>query len=199
LCLRSLGVLAPRLEDAQLRDMLQKLCEKCTSSSKKEEEYRDIAVIGLKTVAQSVTDGQADVLIDIVMPTLVASVAAKVGQLVVGMKHLVNQRRQQLAAALIEACFHACKPAAQDSFEVANESMDITVTLLDRFGGVITAKGLQAKLQPALLPLLDDSRTALRKRTITCLCASTSLIQCACRRVPALLFTVQRACLMRKP
>jgi hypothetical protein len=54
---------------------------------------------------------------------------------------------------------------------VANESMDITVTLLDRFGSVITAKGLQAQLQPALLPLLDDPRTALRKRTITCLCA----------------------------
>lgn len=64
-----------------------------------------------------------------------------------------------------------CLVAAQDSFEVANESMDITVTLLDRFGSVITAKGLQAQLQPALLPLLDDPRTALRKRTITCLCA----------------------------
>lgn len=59
----------------------------------------------------------------------------------------------------------------QDSFEVVNESMDIVVTLLDRFGGVITAKGLQAQLQPALLPLLDDSRTALFKRTIICLCA----------------------------
>ena len=75
--LRSLGLLAPHLEDAQLRDMLQKLCEKCTTSSKKEE-HRDIAVIGLKTTAQAVTDSQADVLIDIVMPTLVASVAAKV-------------------------------------------------------------------------------------------------------------------------
>jgi hypothetical protein len=70
--------------------------------------------------------------------------------------------------------------AVQESFEVANESMDITVTLLDRFGGVITAKGLQAKLQPALLPLLDDPRTALRKRTITCLCAALLFMQRAC-------------------
>jgi hypothetical protein len=83
LCWRSLGLLAPRLEDAQLRAMLQKLCEKCTSSSKKEE-HRDIAVIGLKTVAQAITDSQADVLIDIVIPTLVASVAAKVNQHVLG-------------------------------------------------------------------------------------------------------------------
>ena len=72
-----------------------------------------------------------------------------------------------------------CSLAAQDSFEVANESMDITVTLLDRFGSVITAKGLQAQLQPALLPLLDDPRTALRKRTITCLCAA---LQPACSK-----------------
>ncbi len=57
----------------------------------------------------------------------------------------------------------------QDSFESANESMDISVTLLDRFGGVITARRLQAKLQPVLLPLLDDNRTALRKRAIICL------------------------------
>jgi predicted protein tyrosine phosphatase len=78
-----LGLLAPRLEDAQLREMLQKLCEKCTTSSKKEE-HRDIAVIGLKTTAQAVTDSQADVLIDIVMPTLVASVAAKVSSNVPG-------------------------------------------------------------------------------------------------------------------
>ncbi len=60
----------------------------------------------------------------------------------------------------------------QDSFEVSNESMDIAITLLDRFGSVVTQKGLQSRLQPALLPLLDDNRTALRKRAITCLGAS---------------------------
>lgn len=73
---------------------------------------------------------------------------------------------------------HRAPLKVQDSFEVANESMDIAVTLLERFGGVITAKGLQAKLQPALLPLLDDSRTALRKRTITCLCALLLSAKC---------------------
>lgn len=76
-----------------------------------------------------------------------------------------------VAAIFIEIYIRHAR-ATQDSFEVVNESMDIVVTLLDRFGGVITAKGLQAKLQPALLPLLDDQRTALRKRAITCLCAS---------------------------
>ena len=153
--------------------MLQKLCEKCTTSSKKEE-HRDIAVIGLKTTAQAVTDSQADVLIDIVMPTLVASVAAKVSSNVPGIiisKCMCMPASTVLLQPRLASHSRRCALAAQDSFEVANESMDITVTLLDRFGSVITAKGLQAQLQPALLPLLDDPRTALRKRTITCLCA----------------------------
>ena len=58
---------------------------------------------------------------------------------------------------------------------MVNESLDITTTLLERFGGVVTAKGHQAQLQPALLPLLDDRRVALRKRAITALGAATIL------------------------
>lgn len=72
----------PHLEDAQLRDLLQKLCQKCTSSKK--EEHRDIAVIGLKTAAQEVAGIQADVLVDVVVPTLIAGIAAKVSSSVSG-------------------------------------------------------------------------------------------------------------------
>ena len=62
----------------------------------------------------------------------------------------------------------------QDSFEVANESLDIAVTLLERFGGTVTAKGQHQQLLPVLLPLLSDHRVALRKRTIGCLGAPTT-------------------------
>lgn len=61
----------------------------------------------------------------------------------------------------------------QDAFEVVNESLDIAVTLLERFGSSVSAKGYNQQLLPLLLPLLSDHRMALRKRTIACLGASS--------------------------
>lgn len=63
----------------------------------------------------------------------------------------------------------------QDAFEVVNESLDIAVTLLERFGSSVSAKGYNQQLLPLLLPLLSDHRMALRKRTIACLGASSLL------------------------
>lgn len=57
----------------------------------------------------------------------------------------------------------------QDAFEVVNESLDILVTLLERFGGMVTANGHHKRLLQLLLPLLSDHRVALRKRTISCI------------------------------
>ena len=57
----------------------------------------------------------------------------------------------------------------QDAFEVVNESLDILVTLLERFGSIVTASGHHKQLLPLLLPLLSDHRVALRKRAISCI------------------------------
>jgi len=63
------------LEDGQLKELLQTLCAKCTSGKK--EEHRDIAVIGLKTAVAEVAPRQAEVLVDIVVPTLINGIASK--------------------------------------------------------------------------------------------------------------------------
>lgn len=65
----------PHLDDVQLKELLTKLCSKCTSGKK--EEHRDIAVIGLKTTVVEVASKQGDVLVDIVVPTLIDGIGAK--------------------------------------------------------------------------------------------------------------------------
>ncbi|KAK9816878.1 hypothetical protein WJX72_006469 [[Myrmecia] bisecta] len=55
----------------------------------------------------------------------------------------------------------------KDSFDVVNESLDITNEVINKFGGLI--KSDHAKLKDSLLPQLDETRAGLRKRAIHCL------------------------------
>ena len=75
---RSGGVLVRALDEAQLKLLLEQLCERCTRAGKKGER-RDIAAIGLKTVVGEISDDkQAATLVDVVTPTLIKGIASKV-------------------------------------------------------------------------------------------------------------------------
>lgn len=72
------GLLVQALADAQLKLLLQHLCKRCTRVGKKVER-RDIATIALKTVLEQISDGgQAAILVDVVMPSLITGIDTKV-------------------------------------------------------------------------------------------------------------------------
>lgn len=66
------------LDEVQLRSLLQQLCERCTRAGKKVER-RDIATIALKTVLEQISaDAQVSILVDVVAPSMVKGIGAKV-------------------------------------------------------------------------------------------------------------------------
>jgi len=59
--------------------------------------------------------------------------------------------------------------ATKDNYEVAGDSLDILGEVLTKFGGLVGAE--HVRIRTTLAPLLDDGRTALRKRALHCLAA----------------------------
>ncbi|KAI8803214.1 armadillo-type protein [Cladochytrium replicatum] len=121
---KCLASLARRVRDAQLEEILQKLC---LLLAQKQEELRDIAGVGLKAVIAELPQSAAP-SIKLLIPRLVIQL----------------------------------KP---DSHEVTLATLDILCEVLTRFGPVLsTSPQLQSSLQSALLPLLNHTRLAVRKR-----------------------------------
>lgn len=50
---------------------------------------------------------------------------------------------------------------------MAGDSLDILGEVLSKFGGLVSAE--HARVRTAVVPLLDDSRSSLRKRALQCL------------------------------
>jgi hypothetical protein len=55
----------------------------------------------------------------------------------------------------------------QSHFEITNASLEVLNEALSKFGGLMTES--HAMLRDALLPVLEESRSGLRKRAVHCM------------------------------
>ena len=122
----------------------------------KNEQERDIASIGLKTVVAEVPTGIAKSVVKRVTPTLISGLSATV------------HRRPQFGTFFSnQVNLHALTPGIVQEVDVVNASLEILNDLLNKFGGLMA--GDHARLRDSLLPLLEDNRAGVKKRAIHCL------------------------------
>ncbi|TPX40273.1 hypothetical protein SeLEV6574_g06705 [Synchytrium endobioticum] len=133
--IKCLGPMVKKIREAQLSDTITKLCDLMQDSK---EETKDIASIGLKTVVLEISGASA------AAPAIVKKLLVR----------LITQLRS-------------------DTREVSLDTLDIMSEVLSRFSHLITPQDmypaahtpLQRSIQDTLLPLLNHSRPAVRKRT----------------------------------
>ena len=124
----------------------------------KNEQERDIASIGLKTVVAEVPTGIAKSIVKRVTPTLISGLSSTVTP------HLPPQLGTFFSNL---PDLHALTLVIVQEVDVVNASLEILNELLNKFGGLMA--GDHARLRDTILPLLEDNRAGVKKRAIHCL------------------------------
>ena len=141
----SLGLLVNRVAEVQVGHMIHVLCQNLLSSKK--EQKRDVASIGLKAVISEISGGS------------------------LGLVAIKN----------VAPCMIGGVKDSNNSFDVWNACLDILYEIVRKFGVILVSddqknnSGLAQSLVDSLLPLLEESRAGIRKRSIHCLGKQRSL------------------------
>lgn len=137
----SIGALVKKLPEKKLLHILDKIST--YSVSPKDDQLRDIANLGLRTVIREISVGStsAQAAVDELVPKLLSQIEA--------------------------ASTATNTPANQD---MLLNAVEILTDVFTRFDACVTSKeDLQKQSKKALIPLLTNSRPAIRKRTVDAL------------------------------
>ncbi|GMH39342.1 hypothetical protein BSKO_07240 [Bryopsis sp. KO-2023] len=92
LAVKCLGALVPKIQEGQVGEVSNNLCDKVLSEKKEDIEKRDMASIGLKTVIAEITSGTAgQVIVKTIAPKLIQGLHSKESEVVIESLDIIRE------------------------------------------------------------------------------------------------------------